>query len=197
MQVLIPLFTVGFAVALGRERLTLRVASGIGLGLCGGLLLILPRGGFDLSSHTASGNLFLLASGVSYALYLVLARTLLARRDALVVVSWTFLAGAIVITPFGAIPEAAFLSRGATLVGWSSIVFVMIGGTTIPYLLNNWALGQVKSSVVGVYVFIQPLVGILLGHFVLREQLGSNSVAAGALILGGVAISAFRRSAAW
>ena len=194
MQVLIPLFTLGFAVLLRRERLTGRLVLGLALGLCGGLLLIVPRGGLDFSSRTAAGNLFLLASGLCYALYLVLTRDLLARREPLVVVSWVFLAGALVITPFGLGPETRFLSRGASGAGWASIIFVVIGGTTLPYLLNNWALVRVRSSVVGVYVFLQPFVGILLGNLILGERLGSNSALAGALVISGVIVSTQRRS---
>lgn len=194
MQLLIPLFTLGFALILRRERATPRLLVGLGLGLCGGLLLIVPRGGFDFSSRTAAGNLFLLGSGLSYALYLVLTRDLLARRDPMVVVAWVFLAGALVLTPFTLGGEVRFLSRGASGAVWASIIFVVVGGTTLTYFLNNWALARVRSSTVGVYVFIQPLVGIVLAHLMLGERLGSNSAVAGVLVIGGVAVSTRRRS---
>lgn len=194
MQLLIPLFTLGFALMLQRERATPRLIVGLALGLCGGLLLIIPRGGFDFSSRTATGNLFLLGSGLSYALYLVLTRDLLARHDPMIVVAWVFLAGALALTPFALGAETQFFARGASGAVWASIVFVVIGGTTLTYVLNNWALARVRSSTVGVYVFIQPLVGIVLAHLVLGERLGSNSAVAAALVIGGVAVSTRRRS---
>ncbi|HET6897215.1 MAG TPA: DMT family transporter, partial [Vicinamibacteria bacterium] len=152
MVVVVPVLTLGFAVALGRERASLAGILGIALGLAGALLLILPRGGVEMAARAVLGNLLLLVSGASYALYLVLTRSMLARQGPLRVVSWTFLFAALTLWPLGLPGLRDVLRSGLTATGAASVAYVVIGGTAVPYLLNNWALARVHSSIVAVYV---------------------------------------------
>jgi len=193
MVVVVPVLTLGFAVALGRERASLTGILGIALGLTGALLLILPRGGVEMAPRAALGNLLLLVSGASYALYLVLTRSMLARHDPLRVVSWTFLLAALTLWPLGLAGLRDVLRSGLTAVGAASVAYVVIGGTAVPYLLNNWALARVHSSIVAVYVLLQPVVAASLGRVFLHERFGPHTAVAAALVVAGVILSAWRR----
>jgi len=189
----IPLLTLALAVVLRRERATLSGVAGVTIGLVGALLLIVPRGGVDFTSRTATGNLLLLLSGASYALYLVLTRPILARLDPLTVVSWVFLLAALTVTPVGAGAVRDLVGSGASGAGWASIAYVVIGGTAVSYLLNNWALVRVRSSLVAVYILVQPIVAGSLGRVFLHEQLGPHTAIAALLIVAGVMLSGWRR----
>jgi len=193
MVVVVPVLTLGFAVALGRERASLAGILGIALGLAGALLLILPRGGVEMAPRAALGNLLLLLSGASYALYLVLTRSMLARHDPLRVVSWTFLLAALTLWPLGLGGLRDLLRSGLSDVGAASVAYVVIGGTAVPYLLNNWALARVHSSIVAVYVLLQPVVAASLGRVFLHERFGPHTAVAAALVVAGVILSAWRR----
>src|SRR4029453_15700151 len=160
-------------VALGRERATLTGALGIAVGLAGALLLIVPRGGVEMAPRGALGNLLLLVSGASYALYLVLTRSMLARHDPLRVVSWTFLLAALTLWPLGLGGLRDLLRSGLSDVGAASVAYVVIGGTAVPYLLNNWALARVHSSIVAVYVLLQPVVAASLCRVFLQARVGA------------------------
>jgi drug/metabolite transporter (DMT)-like permease len=194
MVVVVPVLTLGFAVALGRERASLAGILGIALGLAGALLLILPRGGVEMAPHAVLGNLLLLLSGASYALYLVLTRSMLARHDALRVVNWTFLFAALTLWPLGLAELRDALRSGLTATGTASVAYVVIGGTAVPYLLNNWALARVHSSIVAVYVLLQPVVAASLGRIVLQEQFGPHAAVAAVLVVAGVVLSTLRRT---
>jgi len=189
----IPLLTLALAVVLRRERATLSGVAGVTIGLVGAILLIVPRGGVDFTSRTATGNLLLLLSGASYALYLVLTRPILARLDPLTVVSWVFLLAALTVTPVGAGAVRDLVGSGASGAGWASIAYVVIAGTAVPYLLNNWALVRVRSSLVAVYILVQPIVAGSLGRVFLHEQLGPHTAIAALLIVAGVMLSGWRR----
>ena len=190
----IPLLTLAFAVILRRERPSVRGLIGIAIGLTGALLLILPRGGVDVTSRAATGNLLLLLGGSSYALYLVLTRPILTRHDPLRVVSWVFLLAALTVSPFGIGGMSDLVTSGVSATAWASIAYVVIGGTALPYLLNNWALVRVKSSVVAVYILLQPIIAASLGRVFLHEQLGPHTAVAALLIVSGVMLSAWRRA---
>ena len=41
---------------------------------------------------------------------------------------------------------------------WPYALFAIVGSTVLTYLLNNWALGHVESSLVVLYIYIQPIV---------------------------------------
>lgn len=190
----IPLLTLAFAVILRLERPSVHGLVGIAIGLTGALLLILPRGGVDVTSRAATGNLLLLLGGSSYALYLVLTRPILTRHDPLRVVSWVFLLAALTVSPFGIGGTSDLVTSGVSATAWASIAYVVIGGTALPYLLNNWALVRVKSSVVAVYILLQPIVAASLGRVFLHEQLGPHTTVAALLIVSGVMLSAWRRA---
>jgi drug/metabolite transporter (DMT)-like permease len=169
--------------------------AGIALGLAGALVLIVPRGGVDVSASAAFGNALLLVGGSSFALYLVLTRPILARHDPLRVMSWIFLFSGLTVLPFGIAGVGVIATHGLSAGGWASVAYVVIGSTAIPYLLNSWALVRVKSSLVAVYILLQPVVAGTLGWFVLDERLGANTAIAAALVVAGVVLSARRPSA--
>lgn len=192
--VAIPVLTLGIAVLLGRERASATAVLGIAVGLSGALWLILPRGTVEVTGVAAAGNLFLLGSATAYALYLVLTRPILARHDPLRVVSWVFLFAALMVTPFDMKGLTRLFSTGISAPGWLSIAYVIVGATALPYLLNSWALVRVKSSLVAIYILLQPIFAGVLGRVVLHERLGPRAAIAGGLVVAGVLISAWRRA---
>jgi drug/metabolite transporter (DMT)-like permease len=193
LVVAVPVLTLAFAVALGRERASVTGVLGIAIGLAGALLLIVPRGGVELAPRAALGNLLLLVSGASYALYLVLTRSMLTRHDALRVVSWTFLLAAVTVFPLGMSGLRDLSVSGLSGPGWASVAYVVVGGTAVPYLLNNWALARVHSSIVAVYVLLQPVIAATLGRVFLNEQFGRHTAIAAVLVVAGVVLSTWRR----
>jgi drug/metabolite transporter (DMT)-like permease len=192
----IPVLTLAFAILLRRERPTARGVAGIAIGLAGALLMIIPRGGATLSSETFTGNLFLITGVASYSLYLVLTKSILRRHDPLTVVTWIFFLAAITITPFALGDARALVETGLSRGGWWSVSYIVIGATVIPYLLNTWALKHVASSIVAVYILVQPLVAGWLGHLYLGESLGAGAAVAAALIATGVGMAVWRPRAA-
>jgi len=193
MVVAVPVLTLAFALALRRERASLTGLLGIALGLAGALLLIVPRGGLEIARRAAVGNALLLLSGASYALYLVLTRSILARLGAMRVVSWTFLLAALTVFPLSLPTLGTLHVSRISGIGWASVAYVVIGGTAVPYLLNNWALARVRSSIVAVYVLLQPVVAATLGRVFLHEQFGPHTALAAALVVAGVILSTWRR----
>src|SRR6185503_4417546 len=150
-------------------------------------------GGVALSSRAALGNLLLLCGGCAYALFLVLTRPILARHEPLRVTAWVFLFSALTVFPFAFIGLRSLSLGAISPVGWASIVYVVIGATAIPYLLNSWALVRVKSSIVAIYILLQPIVAASLGRVLLHERFGPHTALAAVLVISGVAVSGWRR----
>lgn len=192
MLVSIPVLTLAFAILLKRERATVRGVIGIALGLAGALILILPRGGIALSGEAFTGNIFLFTGAACYSLYLVVTKSILSRHDPLVVVTWIFFLAGLTILPFGFNDVRAIGSTGLSPAAWGSLAYIVIGATAVPYLLNTWALARVQSSVVAVYILVQPIVAATLGRIFFHERLAPNMALAAAMIVTGVIATVWR-----
>ena len=66
------------------------------------------------------------------------------------------------------------------------MVYIAIGATAAPYLLNAFALARVQASTVAVFVYLQPVIGFLLAVIFLGEQVGVLFMLAALLIFAGV-----------
>lgn len=184
----IPAFTLAAAVLLGREALTGRALAGTILAGAGALVLLNAER-FDWGSRFFRGNLLILANSLSYSLYLVLARPLLARYRALTFTAALFRYGTLPILAVS-IPALAVFSPTAPARGaWWSLAAVVLFCTALPYFLNSWALARVSASRVATYVFLQPVIAATLAILVLGERPGWRTGVAAVLVFAGLAVS--------
>lgn len=187
----IPVFTLGVAVLFKREALTASAAVGVLFASAGALVLVNVQH-FDWHSRYVRGDLLLLGNALSYSLYLVLSRPILAHYRVLTIVSRVFVYGAPAIVLFALPALLRFSPAAVTPLSWASLSAVVVVCTVVPYVLNSWALARTGASQVAVYVFLQPLIASALAILVLKETLTLRTVAAGILILAGLAVSLAR-----
>jgi drug/metabolite transporter (DMT)-like permease len=179
-----PAMTLLVAILLRREASTGQKWLGIALAGAGVLYLV----GTDLTSGHGIGNLMVLLNAASFSIYLVISRDALLRYSPLTVITWVFVFGTIGIAPWGMVSlwrEAAGMS-GTTLAAMAWIVLVP---TVLGYYLNLWALKRVESSVVAIFVYLQPVVTASLALPLLGERISPRLLPAAALIFAGVWVS--------
>jgi drug/metabolite transporter (DMT)-like permease len=191
LMTLIPVITLGAAVLLGRESLSARALLGIVLAGAGALALLNAQR-FDWSSASFRGDVLLIANCVSYSLYLVLSRPLLARYHFVTFTATVFRYGAVPIV-LVALPRLLHFSpAGVPARAWVAFGGVILVGTVIPYLLNAWALARTHASHVAFYVFLQPFIATVLAIGILGEELTAKTAGAALLIFAGLAVTASR-----
>ena len=184
----IPVFTMVTAALLRHESLSARGAAGIVLAGAGAFVLLSARG-FDWQSRHFRGDLLLLTNCLSYSLFLVLSRPILARCEPLTFVTAIFRYGAIPIVLTSLPALRTFSPSSVTATAWVSLAAIVLFSTAIPYFLNTWALARTDASRVAAYVFFQPLVASILAILILGERPGWTTAAAAALIFSGLAVS--------
>ncbi len=154
-----PVIVLLFSSVLLKEKIHWLKILGIGLGMTGAIMQILDP--FGVSKEVAGinwqGDLLILVNAASYAIYLVIVKPLMAKYHAFTVVKWTFTFGLLMVIPFGIGEFSQVDWQGMNFEILSRLLFVVIGTTFLAYLLNAWALRYVNSSVVGVYIYLQPL----------------------------------------
>jgi len=99
---------------------------------------------------------------------------------------WIFIFASIVCVPLGGYILTSAPLEGATTMTWLAVIYIALGGTTAPYLLNAWALARVNPSTVAIFVYLQPVIGFLLAVFFLGENIGPSFIVAALLIFAGV-----------
>ncbi|MEZ4234057.1 MAG: DMT family transporter [Polyangiaceae bacterium] len=188
LLLIIPAVTLLVATLIGRERPNRLRLSGVAIAISGALMLVgVER--FQLQDSKLVGNLLLVANSSSYAVFLVLARPLIGRLGSLRVMSWVFLIGALQCSPY-VLSSFLALQPGA-LPGWAlgSLAFILVGPTLLTYILNGYALTRVESSVVAVYIYLQPLIATTAAWLVLHQKPTFRTLVAGCVIVVGVALS--------
>jgi drug/metabolite transporter (DMT)-like permease len=189
----IPVATLLFALLAGTEQANGRKLTGIGLAL-GGVLYLLLHTGATMPGQFVTGDILTLLNGLSYSLFLVMSKPILSRYSSLGVTAWLLTFGAIMITALG-LPQ--LITRDLSAVPapiWWTGAFVVIFPTVLAYLLNSWALARVESSLVALFIYLQPLIAATLGIFWLGEPLGAETIIAAVFIFAGVGVAVWNPS---
>ncbi len=161
IMVTTPLFVAILAFIFLKEKVTFFKIFGLVLGL-GSAFVLVFNPAIKLNSATIFGDIYVMLNAVIYSCYLILAKPLLTKYKAMNVIKWTFLYGFILVLPFG---FSDLLKVEWTIIPqkiWLSILFLIVMATFLTYLLNGWALRYVNSSVVGTYIYLQPVLATLI-----------------------------------
>ena len=155
-----PIIVLLLSAILLKEKIRSLQIAGVVLGAFGSIFFILLNedGGFA----TSKGDIFILANATSYSFYLILVKPLMAKYRPLTVISWVFSFGLIYVLLW--VPSSLEVSA----IDWSSIsgyeigqiLFVIIGVTFVPYLLNVFAMKKLSPSIAAVYIYLQPILSI-------------------------------------
>lgn len=159
--------------------------------VCGltGALFIAFQGFPTLSgafSDRFKGDLILATHGCCWALYSVLGKSALKRVKPLDFTAVTSIIGFLGVALWalpGATPSAWPAAPAKSL--WAALYLAAAGGF-LAVILWNWALEKVEASKVANFIFLQPVVGVLLGVGLQGDPFTGWSMAGGALVLAGM-----------
>jgi drug/metabolite transporter (DMT)-like permease len=159
---------------------------GIALGFLG-VALIVMRGSHGAASTL--GDLLSLAASLSWALYTVVGKRLLARATPLAVTTWATLIGVIPLLPFG-VPGLRDVRWAALTSGqWLLLAYLSAGTIALANLLWYMALARTATARVVAFSFLIPLIATTIAVLAGQETL-TLSLALGAVaVLGGVALA--------
>jgi len=169
----------------GFERLTWLKIAGIIVAAIGVIILLDPRKA-SFSSQTTLGDLCIVINCLAYGIYVATSKSVITRNGTFRSMMWVFIFGALVCLPLGAVSLSRIdLAAVPTYVWWVTL-YIAVGATASPYLLNAWALQKVDPSTVAVYVYLQPLIGFSLAVIFLGENLNVAFGIAAVFVFAGV-----------
>ena len=164
-----PIFVLLVSYILLGSVITNRKLIGIFIGGVGAAMLLVysaeNSGSANLSGVSMLGDTLILINALSYGIYLVVAKPLMKKYRPLTVVTWVFIIGAVFVIPVGWDQTTQILWSDLTPSHIRSIAYVILGTTFLAYLLNIIALNLVAPVVVSIYIYLQPLLVLVLVAF--------------------------------
>ncbi len=185
-----PVFVVVFARWFLKEKVTMQKVIALFIALVGVVMVIgLDE---DIVNHRF-GNGLLVIAAITWALLSVFVKIASAQHSSLVVTTYAILFALIFTTPF-MIWE---VSQGIEIMydPWLlfGVLYVGIASTAGAFFLWNKGIEIVGAGTGSLFMFLQPLVGTVLGWLILHEQVHMNFFIGGAFILFSVILATVRR----
>jgi drug/metabolite transporter (DMT)-like permease len=182
-----PLWSAWLARIARSEHLTLRQVGGITLTLCGVAVAFVERGlTWQGGSWALVGDLLMLLTAISGAVYGVLAQKMLKKYNVMTVTTYAMLIGTCLLFPAAFVEGLSQAITNIDLRATSLILFLGICGGAIGYLLWTFALVHLTPTQVAVYVNLNPMVATVLGAALLAEKLTPIFIVCFVAVLAGV-----------
>ena len=187
---LVPVLLLIMSAVFLKEKITWMKSIGIGLGLIGALMLILFGAKTQPNApNIPLGNILFIINAISYSIYLIIVKPLVAKYSSITLMKWFFIFAFIINIPIGFSEfQSVNWSQLSLSVIWQ-LVFVVVGTTFLTYLFNIYALKQLRSSTIGAFIYLQPVLATFFAVLVGADILNSLRIGAAVLIFTGVYLS--------
>jgi drug/metabolite transporter (DMT)-like permease len=154
-----------------------------------GVLVVVSKGDPGLLSmgrFGAPGDKLIMISSVSWAAFSALSRRGLRSHPASLMMFYVMCFGWL-FTSVIFLPTRGFLEIGSlTFHGWMGVAFLGIFCSGLAYIAWYDALQALTTAQTGAFLYIEPLVAVVIAFFILGEAITLASLIGGAVILFGV-----------
>jgi drug/metabolite transporter (DMT)-like permease len=190
-----PVFAVILAAIFLKEKIKpLRI---LGMIVCiTGIIILLSAGSLErlINFHFSTGDLWVLAAAMSFAIYNTLVRkkpTNISPANFLFVV---FSFGTLLLLPFYL---WEVVTTKAVVWDWNLtfiILYLGVGASVISYLLWNGAIGRLGSPRTALFGNLIPVFSTLQAMWILNENVTGVHIVSGLLVIVGLIIANLRKS---
>ena len=187
----IPVFmTLSEILLLRTRRLTARLALALLIGIGGVAILMSHTTSFGEVPIDTAGACALIVAAISWSLASALTRKLsLPAAKAMSSGAQMLAGGVLLMLAAGLLGEfkgfhITAVSRGA----WLALLYLIVAGSIVAFTAYVWLLHHESPTKVGTYAYVNPVVAVLLGHFLGGEVVGPRTILGTALVLVSVVV---------
>ena len=184
---LLPIVTMLLSAIIIKEPITWLKAVGVLTGASGAIILVLNSNN-ESSSGSMIGNLIVLGSVTSFALYLTLFKDLISRYSPLTAMKWMFLFAALLTFPMSFnLLTSTNISQFDTSV-YLRIGYVVVLSTFLTYMLIPISQKTIRPTTISMYNYLQPVMASILAIIIGLDKFGPDKIISAALVFMGVYI---------
>jgi len=136
------------------------------------------------------GNILILCTAISWAVYSVYGKKLLSRYKPEILITYTTLIGTLLLVPFSIFELLYTNNFSPNWIGWLNLLYLGGAASVYGYLAWYRALTELSAVTVGSYLYFRPLLTGLIAAVILNERVGAMVVLGGILIIGGTYLTA-------
>jgi drug/metabolite transporter (DMT)-like permease len=177
-------------VILRTQKLTLRLAVALAIGIGGVAVLVSRSLSFGGVPIDGAGAAALIVAAVSWSLASALTRKLPLPPSKVMSSGVQMLAGGALLAAtaaargeFGGFHPSA-VSGGA----WLALGYLIVAGSIVAFTAYVWLIHHESPTRVGTYAYVNPPVAVLLGYFLGGEALGRRTILGTLLVLASVVV---------
>jgi drug/metabolite transporter (DMT)-like permease len=188
MVALIPIFTALLAWLLLGESFASVQVMGLALAVLG-TLLVISRGEFELGTiglPATRGDILVFLSAPNWAIFSVLSKRLLTRYPPSFMMVVTMGLGWLMLLPLFVAAAGWRELQGLSLPGWAGLVFLGLFCSGLAYVFWYDALEAAGAGQVASFLYLEPLVTLIVAVLLLEERPLIGTLVGGGLILTGV-----------
>ncbi len=186
IQALLPVGVAIAAVIVLKEKLSKTRVSGIALAVLGVAIIVVAGKSDSASPNPLVGAVLMLFSVVAWSIYTVQVKRL-AEVEPTVLLTAIAAVGTVIQIPLVAFELARHPQPLAiSMQGWASVVFLGAIASGLGLLVYNRALRLLDASLVGTYINLVPIVGVVSAVLLLGESLEGWQILGSVLALVGV-----------
>ncbi len=191
MMATIPAFmALSEIVILRTQKLTLRLASALLIGLAGVAVLMSRSLNLGGAPVDRAGAIALIVAAMCWSLASALTRKLQLPPSKVMSSGAQMLAGGVLL----ALTAAAMgefrtfqpwtVSSGA----WIALLYLIVAGSIVAFTAYVWLIHHESPTKVGTYAYVNPVIAVVLGYFLAGEALGLRTILGALLVLIGVVV---------
>ncbi len=182
-----PIIIFIISIILIKEKITKQKYIGVIIGFLGTLFLILFNNKIIVNAPNIKlGNIFIFANSISYGLYYVLVKPLTEKYSMITLMKWLFLISIIINAPISFTEFVNIQWQNFVPSALINLLYVVICTTFLVYLLNLYALKNLKATTVGMFIYFQPIIAIIYAMYVGSDKLSMLDVVSVLMVLLGV-----------
>lgn len=178
------LTTILAAIFLKEEHFSLKILLGSALAFAG-VALVTFRNGF-VWGNGLLGNILSLLAALSWSVYSVMLKRVQARHDTLAITRKVMIYGTLCAIPLMLVEPMTSLSTLTRIDVLSNLLFLALICSMAAFFAWNLVIKKIGAISASNYLYLEPVVSIVIGVIVLNEKVGLIAVAGCALVLLGV-----------
>jgi drug/metabolite transporter (DMT)-like permease len=191
MLATIPVFmALSEIVFLGTQKFTPRLAFALLIGIAGVAVLVSRSLGLSEAPIDTAGAIALVIASISWSLAAVLMRKLPLPAVKPMSSAAQMLAGGtfLFLTSFALGEFHGFHPQMVSRAAWISLAYLIFAGSIVGFTAYVWLLHHESPTKVGTYAYVNPVVAVMVGHFLGGEAVGPRTLLGTAFVLVSVIV---------